>query len=104
MSFQLYQLESGIKVTTRLRHLGFWLKDSLVQALSAVSGQNQNVYLDLGPVSYVDETIASLLREARAQFPNLQLVGFPRNFHPAPRRTESTSSYSVETLSSAVAV
>lgn len=79
MSFQLNQIENGVKVTTGLRHLGFWIKDSLNRVLKTLLENNQAIYLDLGTVSYVDEAISQLIQEVRKRHPQIQLVGYPRH-------------------------
>lgn len=81
MSFQMVQLESGLKVTLTLRHLGFWFKDQWSRLLQDLDSCHGKVFLDLGQVSYVDVTIRNLLEEARKQNPRIELVGFPRGIH-----------------------
>lgn len=77
MSFQLVQIENGVKVSTGLRHLGFWIKDSMTRVLKSLTQKDQAIYLDLGTVSYVDESISQLIQDIRAQYPQIQLVGYP---------------------------
>jgi len=89
MSFQLLSTENGIKVTTKLRHLGNWLQESLSRVFQDAARQNAVVYLDLGCVLYVDETISHMIREACAQSPRVQLVGYPRGLRPKSEPPEA---------------